>query len=93
MALRPRDGVAPLLQRPGRRECLRRERVAPAAERDAPFRHRARRIGRQRRVEALDRALELERVEQRDGTIELRLRRGAARGGKQQRCRAFRVAS
>ena len=44
----------------------------------------------ERRAEGLDRPPELERVEQGDGAIELRLRSGAAGGRERRPCRAFR---
>ena len=59
-----------------------RERIAPSRQRDAPRRHRARRVGRQRRVELLDGMRELERVKQRDRPVEHGLGRGAAGGLK-----------
>ena len=83
-----RDSVASLLQRCGWANA-RRERIAPAAERNAPFRHGARGIGFQRRVESLDRVRELEGVEQCDRAVEQRLRRRAARRRKAHRAKLF----
>jgi hypothetical protein len=57
-------------------------RVGPAAEGEPPVRHRARRIRRQHVVESADRRAELERVEQRDGAVEPRRDRRAARRGE-----------
>ena len=57
-----------------------RERIPPSAERDAPLRHRARRVCFQCRVERIDGSRELERMQQRDGAVERGLGRGAARG-------------
>ena len=65
------------------------EWIAPPAERDAPLRHGAGRIGRQRPAEAVNRADELERMEQGDGAVELRLRRGAAGGREGDRTELF----
>ena len=73
------DCLAPLLEHRGgaNTEC---KRIAPAAERDTPFRDRAGRIGLQRRIEPFDRSAELERVEERDAAVELRLRQHVAGG-------------
>jgi len=79
--LRAPDGLQTLLQL-GRGPLAGNERIAPAADRDAPVRHRATRIGRRGRAVRLNRGTKLERVHEGDGSIELRLRVGAAGGGE-----------
>ena len=66
--------IEALLQLLGRAQA-HREGVGPTAQRDAPLRHRARRIGHEGRLERRDGGAELERVQQRHGAIERRLRR------------------
>ncbi|MNC97160.1 hypothetical protein D3C83_147240 [compost metagenome] len=51
-------------------------------ERLAPIRHREARVDRARLAERLGRIVELEAVHQQHAADEVRLRRGAARGGK-----------
>jgi hypothetical protein len=66
------DRGEPLLQLAARTR-VETERVGPVAQGDAPLRHRAGRIGRQRLVERVDCRAELERVQERDGAVEQRL--------------------
>ena len=66
------DGREPLRQR-GRRAHAGKW-ISPIRQRDAPVRDRAARVFREHGVEALDRGAELERMQQRDGAIEVRAR-------------------
>lgn len=81
---RPLDRAQPL-PKLGRRASAHGERVAPAAQRNPPLRHRARGVGGERRVERLDRGAELERVEQGHRTVECRLRARGTRSGEMDR--------
>ena len=60
----------------------RRKRITPRTQRETPVRHSAVWVGLQRRVEAFDRASKLERVKERDCSVENRLSSGRTRGGE-----------
>ena len=71
------DGVHPPLDL-RRRAIVRREGIAPVAQRDPPGRDAARRVRFQRRFQRVDGAAELERMDERDASIERHLRGGVA---------------
>ena len=92
--LRVLNGRAPELDLLRRAQA--RERIAPAAERNAPMRHRARGVLSQHAVECGDGLCEPERMEQGDGAVEIlpqggRARRQEADAGRANLVAALRV--